>query len=396
MSLINRMLQDLEARRAAEQEQTLLRDVRPLPVRRESSWLRPVATGALLLVLLGGGFVLWQQSQDRAVSVPPAEPPKPVAVTPPVPLPPSAPIQAAPAPAEVVATPAAATAAAPSSPPLEPAAQTPVAVSAAPQPSPAIPPPAPIGEAQKAVPAAAEPAKPAAKSEVRGQEKDDGLKVATSLAPASPKPVKAEPPPPAVIEKKVRNVSPRERAESDYRRAQALLGQGRANDALAGFAAALQADPTHVGARVDLVSLLIELQRLPDAQALLEEGLGLSPGQTQLTMRLARIQAERGELRAAAQTLQKAAAASAGHAEFRAFHAAVLQRLTLHKEAITEYQAAVQLAPQAGVWWMGLGISLEAEGRHAEARQAYLKARASGVLSAELDRFVEQKLRQPQ
>jgi MSHA biogenesis protein MshN len=42
---------------------------------------------------------------------------------------------------------------------------------------------------------------------------------------------------------------------------------------------------------------------------------------------------------------------------------------------------------------MGLGISLEAEGRPAEAREAFQRARATGALSVELDRFVEQKLR---
>ena len=52
------------------------------------------------------------------------------------------------------------------------------------------------------------------------------------------------------------------------------------------------------------------------------------------------------------------------------------------------------LVPQAGVWWMGLGISLEADGRGAEARDALQRAKATGTLSPELAAFVEQKLRQ--
>jgi MSHA biogenesis protein MshN len=152
-----------------------------------------------------------------------------------------------------------------------------------------------------------------------------------------------------------------------------------------------------VNARLALVNLQLEQQRLADAQTILEEGLGLLPGQPQLAMRLARIQVERGDLRGASDTLQKArGGASAANPEFHALHAAVLQRLTLHKDAVAEYQAALRLAPQAGVWWMGLGISLEADGRGAEAREAFQRARSSGALSAELDRFVEQKLRQLQ
>ena len=45
---------------------------------------------------------------------------------------------------------------------------------------------------------------------------------------------------------------------------------------------------------------------------------------------------------------------------------------------------------------MGLGIALEGDGRPAEARDAFQRARATGALSAELDRFVEQRLRQIQ
>jgi MSHA biogenesis protein MshN len=260
-------------------------------------------------------------------------------------------------------------------------------------------------EAVKAVPEAkpeSAPAPAAQKPEAPAVERE--LKVATSLSvpreaqqeSAQARPARKEAAAPAVIEKKVRNVPAKERAESDYRKALGLLNQGRQQEALAGFAAALQADPVHVNARLAMASLLADQQRAADAQELLEEGLGLLPGQPQLAMRLARLQVERGDLRGAADTLQKARAGGSGNAEYHALHAAVLQRLTFHKEAVAEYQAALRLAPQAGVWWMGLGISLEADGRGADAREAYQKARASGSLSADLDRFVEQKVRQLQ
>lgn len=380
MSLINRMLQDLEARRAADQGGALSKDVRPLPAAQETNWLRLVVMGVVGAAVLVVGGMLWMEMQEQPAAPPPAAAPRPIAVMPPVPLP-------APAPPA----------------PVQPAV---AAAEPDPLPVPAAVPSAPaVAEAAKALPAPkAEPAPTAVppKADVR-MATVEGLKVDTSLnLPAGAqesipaKPLRTEKPGPAVIEKKVRNVSPKERAESEYRKALGLLGQGRQNEALAGFGAALQADPVHVNARLGLVDLLLEQQRLADAQAMLEEGLGLTPGQPQLTMRLARIQIERNDLRGASATLQKASAAAASNAEFHALHAAVLQRLTLHKDAVTEYQAALRLVPQAGVWWMGLGISLEADGRSAEAREAFQKARASGALSAELDRFVEQKLRQLQ
>lgn len=392
MSLINRMLQDLEARRAADQGSALSKDVRPLPAARETNWLRPVLMGVVGAVVLVTGAMLWMEMQEQAAP-PPAAAPKPIAITPPAPLPapaPAAPVQPATAPAE---------------PAPAPAAAVPAAVPAsAPAGTPEAAPAAPVAEAAKALPEPrAQPASTPVPPKAVAASAEGGLKVDTSLTlsrgvqeSSPPRPERTEKPAPAVIEKKVRNVPAKERAESEYRKALALLGQGRQQEALAGFGAALQSEPTHVNARLALVNLLLEQQRIADAYAMLEEGLGLTPGQPQLAMRLARIQIERGDFRGAADTLQKARGAAAGNAEFHALHAAVLQRLTLHKDAVAEYQAALRLAPQAGVWWMGLGISLEADGRSADARDAYQRARASGMLSAELDRFVEQKLRQLQ
>ncbi|RLM52922.1 hypothetical protein DVK02_15645 [Halobellus sp. Atlit-31R] len=85
---------------------------------------------------------------------------------------------------------------------------------------------------------------------------------------------------------------------------------------------------------------------------------------------------------------------AAGNGEYHAFLAGALQREQRHREAVEHYAAALRSAPQNGVWWMGLGISLQAEKRNAEAVDAYHKAQASGALSAELQGFVERKLKQ--
>ncbi len=194
----------------------------------------------------------------------------------------------------------------------------------------------------------------------------------------------------------MRMTTQREQAENEYRRALGFVNQGRIQEGMAVLSGALAADPGHDASRLALFALLVEQQRHVEAQSLMEEALARNPLQPQLAAKLARLQLERGDATGARETLRRAAEAATDNAEFRAFHAAVLQRLTLHKEAVAEYQAALRLAPQAGVWWMGLGISLEADGRGAEAREAYQRARASGALSAELDRFVGQKLRQLQ
>lgn len=45
---------------------------------------------------------------------------------------------------------------------------------------------------------------------------------------------------------------------------------------------------------------------------------------------------------------------------------------------------AIRLAPQNGIWWMGLGISLQGDSRNGEARDVFRRALATNSLSKEL------------
>lgn len=357
-------------------------EIRSLPPQRASlPWVKLL--GGAALVLLAGAVVWWLLAEGRMTFVP-APAPVPVATAPKA-------VPAAPAPALIppVPPPAETPPALPPSaavPQAQQAPELPVEVGKAPP-----PPTQPLPPARKE--AGREPLPPARKATKPQEDEKVGLKVATALGqvPTVAGSVAADE---TRIEKKMRMSSPRERAENEYRRALGLVNQGRVQEGTAVLRGALSEDTGHAGARLALFGLLVEQQRLEEAQTLLEVTLARDPAQPQMASQLARLKLERGDVRGAAEALGKAAGAAADNPEYRALHAAVLQRLTLHKEAVTEYQAALRLAPQAGVWWMGLGISLEADGRSADAREAYQKARASGALSAELDRFVEQKLRQ--
>jgi len=216
------------------------------------------------------------------------------------------------------------------------------------------------------------------------------LSKSSMVAPA------AKAPGPASIDKQMRVSTPAERAEIQFRNATVLLNQGRVAEAIEGYKAALQQDAAHATARQALVGLLLENRRIDEAQQYLQEGLTLNPDRPNYAMLSARIQVERGDLQGAHELLAKHAGSAANSADYHAFDAAVLQRLGRHREAVAAYQAALGLSPGIGLWWMGLGISLQADKRSAEALDAFRRARAAGGLNPDLLAFVDQRLKQLQ
>ena len=196
--------------------------------------------------------------------------------------------------------------------------------------------------------------------------------------------------------KQVKELSPQQRADVEYRKALAILQQGKTTDSVAGFERALQLDPRHTGARQALIGAFIEGKRIDDALRTAREGLSVDPAQPGLAMISARLYLEKGDLRSGIDTLERSASHAMDRPDYQAFLAALLQRDGQHKKAADQYLLALQKAPQNGVWWMGLGISLQADQRTTDAQEAFKRAKASNSLTPELLSFVESRLSQLQ
>ena len=384
MSLINRMLQDLDARGV---DRPLPNDVRPLPPVQRSR--RPLILGGLALALLAGGLVLYQLAPWPAPALPPSLPPPPLAVsavTPPA-TPPPALASVAPPPVEAP----------------KPVAQAPLTDTARTEPtqrSRSTPPIAPSVE-KKLVekPAEKKPLeKPTKASAVDGGESAAAPRRQPEALPRLPAVDQA---PPAggkaarepTIARSDSVGSPRERAESEYRKAIGAVNQGRVAEAIDGLARVLHDDSLHAGARQLLVKLLLEAKRVDEALQVLREGLQGQPAQLGWAMTLARLQVDRSDLAGAWQTLEFSLPAAGHSADYLGFAGHVLQRLGRHREAIAQYQTATRLAPGDGRWWLGLGLAMESEGRGSESREAFLRARQCENLGSALSALVEQKLR---
>ncbi len=198
----------------------------------------------------------------------------------------------------------------------------------------------------------------------------------------------------ARIDKRMSTRTPQERAEAGYQRGVTAHQAGLIDESAKEFIAALREDPSFAPARLAQAGLLIGQSRLDDAFALLQEGHAMTPQQPALALMLARLQTERQDLPGAATTLQTALPRATNNAEYLGFYAAILQRASRHAEASEQFSIALRLAPANSVWWMGLGISLAAEGQTGAAREAFMRAKTTGALPPEAGQYVEARLRQ--
>lgn len=274
------------------------------------------------------------------------------------------------------------------------------AAAAAREPSP-VPsrPSAPAALPQPAVPAQEEKPEPKAAAAPRVDPRTASSALPSAELPsAAPVPRNTQPSSvpelPREAAKLVKEMSPQQRAENVYRRALTLIDQGRNVDAAPLLEESLRLDQRHAGARQTLIGILLDQKRIEDATRLAREGLSADPAQLNLAMILARLQVEQSELRPAIETLERTLPHAGDRADYLAFLAALLQRDERHKQAVDLYGRALQRSPQNGIWWMGMGISLQADQRRQEAAEAFRRARSSGSLSPELLAFVDSRLAQ--
>ncbi|WP_263769696.1 tetratricopeptide repeat protein [Propionivibrio soli] len=418
MSLINQMLQDLDARSGTQGRPSQLpNDVRPLPPAPPSR--RPLLLGVLTALLVGAVAAYWvsqnASSPLQTVAAPKAEaefsPPAPRVVAAPATAPaPSTEVSTVNVPEKKSLTEDAGAKELPAQ-----------AVEAAPVADVATGKealrgidgslrisdfrPAPVVEARSK--SAAQAARDDKPSPQKAVEREPSARVSgqPSVVGDVPIPDRTSAPMKAAVEEPRRSAkpasiektdalgSPRERAEAQYRKAITAVNQGRVTEAVACLRDALEQDAYHVASRQLLVRLLLEAKRADEAMQILQDGLQGQPAQLGWAMSLARLQVERNDLGGAWQTLDHSLPAAGSSPDYQGFAGHVLQRLGRNAEAAERYTVAARLAPRDGRWWLGLGLAYDAEGRVNEAREAFQRARQSGSLSADLMALVEQKLR---
>ncbi|GAB5605288.1 tetratricopeptide repeat protein [Sideroxyarcus sp. TK5] len=344
MSLINQVLNQLEQRGAhTAPDQTQIRAVPALPKR---DWIKPLALAAGVLLVASAGGWLWKHK---------AESPGPEA----------------------------------QGSSVSPLAPTVVEQEAEPRTGPAVR----LSYELSALPLP----ESLRESEPQLQPPSSSSRPLVADMAVEPLPVREAPSSPPVITRReaplpVKQISPLQRADADYRKGLQAQQQGKVPEAMAAYEAALKGNEQHEAARLAMAALLQENGQQAAAERLLQAGLLLKPLRLSYAMALARMQLGREQLGLAVVTLQAHLAAADGQADYQAFYAALLQRQERHKEAVTHYEIALQISPRNGVWRVGYAISLQAAGRPEDAKLAYKQALSTGTLSRELTAFVQQRL----
>lgn len=104
----------------------------------------------------------------------------------------------------------------------------------------------------------------------------------------------------------------------------------------------------------------------------------------------ARMELVRGEPAAALALLSRLEPALAAQADLWAMRGNAAQRLGQHPEAVQAYQKALQLRPGEPRWMLGSAVSLAAQGQLEAAAQQAEQARALGPVSPEVWRYLRQ------
>jgi Flp pilus assembly protein TadD len=209
------------------------------------------------------------------------------------------------------------------------------------------------------------------------------IKTAVSSAPSSQAPL---------VVKVAQPLTADQAASQTYEESALLAQQNRLPEAIASLQALLKKMPTFIPARRLLMNLLIQQQKYDEAEKVLQIGLKQQPGASAFILGLARIQISRAQYNVALTTLQSINPPLQGNSNYYGLMAGLYERLGQPQRAIDLYQQLLVQYPDKAVWWLGLGVCLEATGRSEEALAAYQRAGGSGALNPQLQEYVNNRI----
>lgn len=194
------------------------------------------------------------------------------------------------------------------------------------------------------------------------------------------------------IYKQNRSLTRTQQAAQFYQKAYANLKAGQVKLAEEQLRQSLIMDASFSRARELLAGSYIRSGRYVEAGKLLQQGLKVEPKNYHFAKLYARVLMQQNRQKQALDMLIRYRPALQVDQDYFALVAALYQQTGQHHEAVNMYKDLLKLQPGRGLWWVGMGISLEKTGKATEARNAYQRAKESGSLNSNMRRYTDNRL----
>jgi MSHA biogenesis protein MshN len=154
----------------------------------------------------------------------------------------------------------------------------------------------------------------------------------------------------------------------------------------------LETEADNIKARKKLASLLFSQGNYAQTKQLLTQGIELHPTQSDLRLMLARLYVVQKEPSQAMNILAEFQPNTGSQIEYLAYRAALAQQLKQTKLARSDYQTLANIESTNAKWWLGLAIAEDQLGETIMAVQAYNRASSLGQLDSSVDEIIQQRI----
>ena len=189
-------------------------------------------------------------------------------------------------------------------------------------------------------------------------------------------------------------LTPKQLAQKRFTLASEAERDGKLKDAISYYEQTLGFDPSMHEARKQLAALHYGQGQLAKASEVLLQGMLLFPQQLDFALLLARVQQASGQADLALVTLANIPDTHSLARQKWMAQSDLAQKLGQFSLSEQAYRQLLQQEPQQAKWWMGLAYALDSQQQFPQARQAYRTALGHRGLSAQASAFIEQRLTQ--
>lgn len=189
-------------------------------------------------------------------------------------------------------------------------------------------------------------------------------------------------------------LTPKQLAQKRFTLANEAERDGKLKDAISYYEQTLGFDPSMHEARKQLAALHYGQGQLAKASEVLQQGMLLFPQQLDFALLLARVQQASGQADLALVTLANIPDTHPLARQKWMAQSDLAQKLGQFSLSEQAYRQLLQQEPQQAKWWMGLAYALDSQQQFPQARQAYRTALGHRGLSAQASAFIEQRLTQ--